>query len=820
MPLWFIEGMAEYLSVGPDRLAHRDVDARRRAQGEAAHDPRPGRRRGTSRIATARRSGRTWPARFGDQIVAQGAGRRRPAQRTTRRRSSRRSPGVDDEAALQGLARRDPRGANAARSSGSKDPDALRPGADHREAGGRQPEHRTRAEPGRRSGWPSCPSATCSRSSCSSPTPHRRRRRSGSRGRLMRSPPGEPAVHQLGGRLGPRRQAPGAGRGQQGPAAARASWTPRAATACARCRCPTLGEIYTPSFSPDGAARGVLGAGRRRHRPLRLRPASKPRCTRLTEDAYADLQPAWSPDGTHDRLRDRPLLHAPRDARHRQLRLAALDVRHARGAPAARLRGRPRTSTRSGRRPAAACTSCPTRTGITNVYRLDVADGALFQLTDLITGVSGITALSPALSVAAARGPARLQRVRRRTSYEIYSIDDAERLAGWRVEPTDGAERRADPRRARHRRGAGRARRRRRAAWRRRTSSPRQPYKPKLTPRLRGPDLRGRRLQRPLRHLLRGRRRDVVQRHARPAHARHHAPGGPRARLQRRRRDRRLHQQGPPLQLGRAGRADPVHVRRVQHGRRSTAAASRCTSSSSPPSACSTAPSRCSATTPSTPSLRVEAHDRLPQHRLRDAGRDPGLLHPHGQPGHRRAGDDSRPRHHAPVRRTRSALVRDTSVFGATSPVLGQRFRLDVSPTLGSVNYTGALADLRQYVMPVRPVTLAARVLHYGRYGSGAEDPRLGAALPRLPEPGPRLRQRLVHRLGVRRRRRLPGLRPAPGQPAAGGQLRGAGAAVRPVRRAATCTGRSRSRSAPSSTPAWPGTRRARPRCSAATRRS
>jgi hypothetical protein len=71
-----------------------------------------------------------------------------------------------------------------------------------------------------------------------------------------------------------------------------------------------------------------------------------------------------------------------------------------------------------------------------------------------------------------------------------------------------------------------------------------------------------------------------------------------------------------------------------------------------------------------------------------------------------------------------AALVYDTSVFGATSPILGRRWRLDVSPTFGSVNYTGVLADLRQYVMPVRPYTIAARVLHYGRYGGGGEDPR------------------------------------------------------------------------------------------------
>jgi hypothetical protein len=71
------------------------------------------------------------------------------------------------------------------------------------------------------------------------------------------------------------------------------------------------------------------------------------------------------------------------------------------------------------------------------------------------------------------------------------------------------------------------------------------------------------------------------------------------------------------------------------------------------------------------------------------------------------------------------ALVRDTSVFGATSPVLGQRFRLELAPVGGSVEYLGTLADFRQYVMPVRPVTIAARVVHYGRYGSGGEDRRL-----------------------------------------------------------------------------------------------
>jgi WD40 repeat protein len=71
------------------------------------------------------------------------------------------------------------------------------------------------------------------------------------------------------------------------------------------------------------------------------------------------------------------------------------------------------------------------------------------------------------------------------------------------------------------------------------------------------------------------------------------------------------------------------------------------------------------------------------------------------------------------------ALVYDSSVFGATSPILGQRYRLELSQVGGSITYSGVLADYRRYFMPVRPFTLAFRALHYGRYGAGGEDPRL-----------------------------------------------------------------------------------------------
>jgi Tol biopolymer transport system component len=72
-----------------------------------------------------------------------------------------------------------------------------------------------------------------------------------------------------------------------------------------------------------------------------------------------------------------------------------------------------------------------------------------------------------------------------------------------------------------------------------------------------------------------------------------------------------------------------------------------------------------------------------------------------------------------------AAYVFDTSVFGATSPVQGQRSRLEVSPTFGTLDFTGVLADYRRYFMPASFYTLAVRVMHYGRYGSGGQDPRI-----------------------------------------------------------------------------------------------
>jgi Tol biopolymer transport system component len=72
-----------------------------------------------------------------------------------------------------------------------------------------------------------------------------------------------------------------------------------------------------------------------------------------------------------------------------------------------------------------------------------------------------------------------------------------------------------------------------------------------------------------------------------------------------------------------------------------------------------------------------------------------------------------------------AALVYDSSLAGLTGPIIGQRYRFELSQTAGSLRYSGVLADYRKYFMPARPFTFALRGLHYGRYGRDGEDGRL-----------------------------------------------------------------------------------------------
>ena len=67
-----------------------------------------------------------------------------------------------------------------------------------------------------------------------------------------------------------------------------------------------------------------------------------------------------------------------------------------------------------------------------------------------------------------------------------------------------------------------------------------------------------------------------------------------------------------------------------------------------------------------------------------------------------------------------AAYVGDNSFFGYTAPINGWRYRFEVAPTFGALQFQTALADMRKYFF-ARPLTFAVRGIHFGRYGKDAE---------------------------------------------------------------------------------------------------
>ncbi|MEE2905575.1 MAG: peptidase S9 [Gemmatimonadota bacterium] len=64
-----------------------------------------------------------------------------------------------------------------------------------------------------------------------------------------------------------------------------------------------------------------------------------------------------------------------------------------------------------------------------------------------------------------------------------------------------------------------------------------------------------------------------------------------------------------------------------------------------------------------------------------------------------------------------AAIVGDNAFFGFVSPIRGSRYRFEVERTQGTVDFQTIIADYRRYFAPNNNLTIALRGLHYGRYG-------------------------------------------------------------------------------------------------------
>ena len=173
-----------------------------------------------------------------------------------------------------------------------------------------------------------------------------------------------------------------------------------------------ISQVDNPIFTPDGEDR-LLGLAGRAARPVGVRPrvegAEAADARRLRRAAPGGL--ARRQD---DRLHHRPLHD---DARHASTSATTASASStSRPEPSARCRATRRraTSTRSGRRTAARSSSSPTSTARPTSTASISPRASCGQVTQLRTGVTGITPAQPVALRRRGLGPHRVHRARRR----------------------------------------------------------------------------------------------------------------------------------------------------------------------------------------------------------------------------------------------------------------------------------------------------------------------------------------------------------------------------------------------------------------------
>jgi Tol biopolymer transport system component len=479
-------------------------------------------------------------------------------------------------------------------------------------------------------------------------------------------------------------------------------------------RVPEVAEILNPAWSPDGkqvAFSGLVGG----FNDLFVYDLEANTTKRLTTDEFTELDPAWSPDGrtlafATDRFTTNLQTLVPGHVRLAVMDLASGNVRPAGGFEDAKNISPQWTA--DGR----ALYFLSDRGGVTNIYKTEFG-GSTIQLTNLLTGASGITELSPALS---AGGGRLVFSAYEDNGYTVYALETPEQLAGMDLQTLPQNAAVLPPRRT----GEGPVY----AAIQNQSlglppaaeQTPVEEYKPKL-----GLDWVGQPTvgvgRDPFGAYAVGgvafSFSDMLGNHTLAAGAqvtsRFDEFGGTLMYLN---RSHRWNwgvaiDQTPYVARGfTAGvsvvQGQPVYVeneyRLLQIDRSYSGMLSY----------------------PFTRAQRVEVSGGMRQigfkqdltTRIYDYGT--------GQPlTEERTDLGSEP--WLNLGEAAAALVFDNSIHGITSPIRGSRYRMEVSQTAGSLSYTGLLGDFRTYLMPVRPFTFAFRGMYYGRYGTDAEDLRL-----------------------------------------------------------------------------------------------
>ena len=479
-------------------------------------------------------------------------------------------------------------------------------------------------------------------------------------------------------------------------------------------RLPDVDEVLNPAWSPDGrqiAFSGLVGG----FNDLFIYDLESSQVRRLTSDPFAEMDPAWSPDGRRLAFSTDRFTTNLQTIEVGDLRLALIDVASGDIRPAGGFEGAKNISpqwTADG----SALFFLSDREGITNIYRTEFG-GPTTQLTNFLTGASGITALSPAMSAAAGRV---VFSAYENDGYALYAIETPEALAGGGLlelprnaavlPPGRGAE--GPVFAALHNETLGLP-----PAG---VDLPVEDYKPRLSldfvgqPTVGvGTDPFGTYAAGGVSFMF----SDMLGRHTLMTGAQVTS---------------RFDEFGGTLMyINRASRwVWGVSLDQTPYVARGFDAG---------------------LTNVQGQTVYVENEYRILQtdrslsgivsypfsraHRVDFSGgfRQIGLsqdvttrLYDFGTG--RQLTEDRTPIAAEPMLnlgQASAALVWDTSIHGIASPIRGSRYRLELSQSAGSLTYSGVLGDFRTYLMPFRPYTFALRGLYYGRYGQDAGNRRL-----------------------------------------------------------------------------------------------